>query len=395
MTSANILINHRVLFDGGMGTQIAARGLDTSCPELNLVNAFDDVVRIHMDYIGTGSTVITTDTFGANAIKLRRMGLQSRAVEFMTTGVRAARRAVELCGGNARVAADIGPTGELLAPFGELTYDEAYAAFRAQADAARAAGADLAIIETMSSLLEGKLAALACRDAGLPFILSYTFEGGVRTLMGDTPAACAVTAESLGALAIATNCSGGPEQMLETVRQYRAYTSLPILAQPNAGLPELVDGAVRYPYTPELMTAPMQALLDAGADAAGGCCGTGPEHIRAIAGLEIAPVKAHASVGAMIASSREVAALDGLAADSLTRMPLSEAEDYDDEEPQIVDIDGESPGDAYEMLESLTTMVHVPLFFTGGDAELRAQLMRRCNGCPGEFVDGALLPWRG
>lgn len=387
MKSDNIMINRRILFDGGMGTQLTARGLTGSCPEMHLVTDFDKVAAIHADYAAAGSTVVTTNTFGGNPIKLRKHGLEARAEELCALGVRAAKQGAA---GRALVAMDIGPTGELMEPFGTLTFDDAYAAFRLQADVARREGADLIIIETMASLMEAKIAALAARDAGVPFVLSFTFEQNGRTLMGNTPAVCAVAAKALGAAVLSTNCSGGPEQMLPIISTYAQYSDLPIMAQPNAGLPQVIDGKTVFPYSAEAMVEPVRALIAAGANAIGGCCGTTPAHIAGFNSLDFGPVE-RAVMPDMICSERDVVRVDEL--HDLPELPLDEAEDFDGDEPAlIVDLTGCDADDALESLTALTTMVHVPLIFKGGDEETMRAVLRAYPGAAGVIGFDALAP---
>ncbi len=378
MKCANIMLNRRVLFDGGMGTQLTARGLTGNCPEMHLVTDFDAVVRIHADYVAAGATVITTNTFGANAVKLNKHGLAARAAELARLGAAAARKAAE---GRALVAFDMGPTGELMEPFGALSCAAAYGAYLEQAQAARDAGADLAIIETMSSLLEAKQAALAARDAGLPFALSFTFEGNGRTLMGDAPEACAILADALGACMLSTNCSGGPEQMLPIIKTYAKYTALPLLCQPNAGLPQVVDGVTTFPYSPENMLEPMRALIAAGADAIGGCCGTTPAHTAAFSALEFGPAPRPAPER-MICSARDWARASEL--HDLPRLPLDEAMDYDGDAPAlIVDVAGLDADDACAQLMDLTSMIYLPLVFDGDDEAVLKAVLRAYPGAAG------------
>lgn len=385
MKSANIMINRRVLFDGGMGTQLTARGLTGNCPEMHLVDDFDEVVRIHADYIAAGATVVTTNTFGANAVKLKKHGLADRAAELARLGVQAARKAA---GDKALVAFDMGPTGELMEPFGTLSCTAAYDAYCQQAQAAQAAGADLAMIETMSSLLEAKQAALAAHDAGLPFVLSFTFEGNNRTLMGDAPEACAVLAGALGACMLATNCSGGPEQMLPIIDTYAQYSSLPLLCEPNAGLPRVVGGVTTFPYSPENMLDPMRALIAAGADAIGGCCGTTPAHIAAFNTLEFG-YKPRPQLAAMICSSRNVARVSEL--HDLPRLTLDVAADYDGDAPAvIIDLSGVDADDACEQLMDLTSMIYLPLVFSGDDEAVLKAVLRAYPGAAGVLGHAAL-----
>lgn len=388
MESANIMLNRRILFDGGMGTQIAARGLYAACPEMLLESDFEAIARIHSDYASSGATIVSTNTFGANPIKLSKLGLEKAAQRLNGLGVRAARQGAA---GRALVALDMGPTGELLAPFGEMSFKEVYDAYFEQASSGKAAGADLAIIETMTSLREGKAAALAARDAGLPFVLSFTYEPNGRTLMGDLPNCCAAAAQALGALMLGSNCSGGPEQMLPIIEIYARSTHLPILCQPNAGLPIVENGVTRFPYSPENMLEPMRALIAAGADAIGGCCGTTPAHIAAFSGLEFGP-RAHAAVPEAICSGRIAVRVDELGAiDALPALPLDEAGDFDGDAPAlIVDVNEYDCESAIELMEGAASMVYAPMILRGGSADVLRSLLRAYPGVAGVIGNGEL-----
>ncbi len=262
------------LFDGGMGTMLQARGLEAGeCPErLNLTHP--EVVRgIHRAYAEAGADIITANTFGASR---RKMG--EDPTPYIAAGVALAREA-----GAAYVALDVGPLGELMAPYGTLTFDEAYEMFREIMTAGQQAGADLVLIETMSDLLEVKAALLAAREhTQLPVFATMTFGEDGRTFLGVEPAAAAVTLTSLGADVIGINCSLGPEALRPALQEMIRSTHLPVMIQPNAGLPRLVDGKTVFDVEPEEFARCAALFLEDGAAILGGCCGTDPSHIAAL-----------------------------------------------------------------------------------------------------------------
>ena len=223
------LQNGGLLFDGSMGALIEARGVTTNCPAL--LNAENPALirAIHQDYRAAGADVSIANTFGANPIKLRALGLENRLDELIEKGVALAREA-----GNFALL-DIGPTGEFLRPAGNIGLEEMVQVFRTCAQAGARAGADGVIIETMADAGECRAAVIAAKETGLPVIASMTFEKNARTLTGNPPECCALILEHAGADAIGINCSGGPEEMLEPLRRKRAVINLPIVVQPNAG----------------------------------------------------------------------------------------------------------------------------------------------------------------
>ena len=266
-----------LLLDGGMGTMFQQRGMKPgTLPELLNLTDPDMVEDIQRCYADAGSQFLYTNTFGCNARKLRGTG--HRVVEVVTAAVRIARRA---SAGRALVGLDIGPLGELLEPMGSLTFEEAYDLFAEVMRAGAAAGADLIAIETMTDLYEMKAALLAAKEqTDLPVFCTMTFDATGRTFTGCTVASMAHTLEGLGADAIGVNCSLGPEQLVDIIRELRRNTRLPVIAKPNAGLPDPEDG--HYDMTPERFAQAMVALVDAGASIVGGCCGTTPDYIRAL-----------------------------------------------------------------------------------------------------------------
>ena len=262
-----------LVFDGAMGTQLQERGLAAGeLPELLCLTNPDEVTQVHAAYVAAGADVVTTNTFGANQDKL---GTAATVEEIFGAAVACARRS-----GARYVAADIGPTGQLLEPMGTLSFDDAYELFARQARAATAAGADLFIIETMADLAEAKAALLAVREnSDLPAFVTMTFAEDGRTFLGTTPEVAAVTLSSLGADAVGINCSLGPKEILPFAQRLCRVVpaGMPVFVKPNAGLPNL-DGS--YDITPAEFAAEMAAYLPTGISMLGGCCGSEPESIR-------------------------------------------------------------------------------------------------------------------
>lgn len=263
-----------LLFDGGMGTMLQAAGLVAGeVPELWCLTHADAVTAVHRAYVEAGSDVVTTNTFGANRLKLAG----AAAVDDVFAAAVACARAA----GARYVAADIGPTGALLRPLGTLSFDEAYDLFAEEARAVARAGADLFIVETMTDLAEAKAAYLACREnTDLPVIVTMTFGEDGRTFLGTSPEVAAVTFDALGADAVGINCSLGPTELLPLAKRMRAVTAKPLLVQANAGLPHVEGDATVYDIGPEAYADAVRALVDAGVDLVGGCCGTTPAYIR-------------------------------------------------------------------------------------------------------------------
>jgi 5-methyltetrahydrofolate--homocysteine methyltransferase len=269
-----------VIFDGSMGTRLQSLGLSAgACPEEFTLSHPDTVARVHSEYVEAGAKVLTTNTFGANRKKLAAYGLEGQVAQIVARAVETARRAAA---DRAAVGLSLGPTGLFLEPVGPLGFAEALKIFAEPIDAAREAGADLVIIETMSDLLEVRAASVAARDAGLPFVITMTFEEDGRTVLGTPPGAAAAVGSALGASMIGANCSLGPKELLPVAQALLAESRVPVLIQPNAGLPRLEKGITVFPTGPEEFAAAAQEYLALGVRGAGGCCGTTAEHIRAL-----------------------------------------------------------------------------------------------------------------
>ena len=282
------------IFDGAMGTMLQAAGLKPGeCPELLNINQPEVVKAVHEAYINCGADIIETNTFGANRIKLEHYGLSKRAREINIAAVQTAKAAA---GMQAQVAGSMGPTGRFIAPLGDLSFDEAYDVFFEQAAALAAGGADYLLIETCIDMQEMRAALLAAKAATtLPVICQMSYSEDGRTVSGTDPQTAAITLEALGADIIGANCSLGPEQLIPIIKTLAENCSKPISVQPNAGMPQLVDGKTVFPMTPDDMGRWAPKLVAAGATFIGGCCGTTPAHIAAlktaIAGLKPATRK--------------------------------------------------------------------------------------------------------
>ena len=272
------------IFDGAMGTMLQQRGLapGQSPEELNL--SMPDVVEsVHLDYLRAGADLLITNTFGGSSVKLSEYGLENDIAEINRRAVEIARHACDKYG-HGKVAASLGPTGLFVSPVGDVSFDEMYQIYLEQARAIAEAAPDYFLLETFSDLGEIRAALLACLDAGnreIPVICSMTYTNG-RTLTGVSPAVAAVTLEAMGASVIGCNCSGGPQELKQVVAELAEHTTLPLVVQPNAGLPMLVDGAVAYPLDAQAFADAMEQFLPYQVAFMGGCCGTTPAHIHAL-----------------------------------------------------------------------------------------------------------------
>jgi 5-methyltetrahydrofolate--homocysteine methyltransferase len=272
--------------DGAMGTFLQAKGMGMGdCPESWCISHPEVVKGIAEAYVAAGSQIVETNSFGGSSLKLNSYGLRDKVREFNRAAASLAREAV---GDKGYVAASIGPTGHIAQEEGgELALAEFYESFKEQAAALAEGGADAICIETMSSVLEAVEAIKAAKETGLPVLCTFTFElgrRGFRTMMGVSPDRAARDAVAAGADIIGTNCGNGIAGMIEVVRQMRAAVpQIPILVHANAGVPVVEDGKAFFKETPEYMASRVQELIEAGAGIVGGCCGTGPEHIVAIA----------------------------------------------------------------------------------------------------------------
>jgi len=262
---------------------LQGRGLEPGiCPDALNLSHPNWVAEVARAYVEAGSQIILTNTFGANRVALARHGLGTKAKEINHAAVNISRRAA---GGNTRVFASMGPSGKLLIS-GEVSEKEIAEVFEEQAQSLAEAGADAIVIETMSELAEAKLAMAAARATTLPVVVCMTFDSGRehdRTMMGTTPEEAARELTAAGADGIGANCGQGAEGYIGICKRLRAATNRPVWIKPNAGLPEISDGKLRYHETPQSFANHTQTLIEAGASFVGGCCGTTPEFVQVLA----------------------------------------------------------------------------------------------------------------
>lgn len=275
----DLLNKRRIYFDGGMGTLLQKKGLKAGeKPELWNITHPDVLTEIHLSYLNAGSNVITTNTFGANSLKFDNLE------EIISAAIRNAKKAIELFGGDKSdrfVAFDVGPLGKMLEPMGDMPFEKAVELFAESIKIADKQGADLIIIETMNDCYETKAAVLAAKEnSSLPIFVTNVFDEKGKLMTGADAKAMIAMLESLGVDAVGMNCSLGPKQMLERVREYVKYSSLPVIVNPNAGLPRSIDGKTVFDVDAEEFSDVMKEIAVLGASVLGGCCGTTPEYIE-------------------------------------------------------------------------------------------------------------------
>lgn len=263
-----------MIFDGGMGSMLLSRGLGVGePPELLCLRSPEAVGGVHRLYALSGADIITTNTFGVNSLKY------DNYADIITVAYNIARKAAPEC----YIALDIGPLGRMLKPLGDLDFETAVEVFKASMTVGERLGCDLILIETMTDLYEAKAALLAAKEAtSLPVIISAAFDESGKMMTGASPEALVAMAEGMGATAVGLNCSLGPAAAMPLLRRFLDAASVPVIFQPNAGLPEIVDGNTVYNVDPESYAEYLLSAAEMGASMLGGCCGTTPEYIAAL-----------------------------------------------------------------------------------------------------------------
>lgn len=397
-------LNRKLLiFDGGMGTLLQENGLQGGeLPEVWNIERPDVVRGIHADYAAAGADILTTNTFGANGAKLH--GTAHTAPALVKAGVALAR---EAAGEGVFVALDLGPTGRLLAPFGDLPFEEAYTVFKEAIEAG--SGADLILIETMSDTVEMKAALLAAKEnSALPVVVTCTFDENGKLLTGGTVEAVALLLESLGADAVGINCGLGPVQMLPLLTRMTAATHLPVCINPNAGLPVTVNGKTQFTVGAEEFADCAEQFFAGGAALLGGCCGTTPAHIgeisRRLKGKHVTvrerAQKTRISSGARVVEFGQRPILIGERINPTGKPRLREALKSGDFEylcreaiaqaergADVLDVNVGVPGiDEAAAMEKAVLMLQgvteLPLQIDTGDTEALSRALRLYNGKP-------------
>jgi 5-methyltetrahydrofolate--homocysteine methyltransferase len=396
-----------LFWDGGTGTILQSWGLAAGeLPERWNLDHPDKIVELHRQYYEAGCDIVNTNTFGANALKY-----PDDLEAVVTAAVRHVQEARRLCGrqDDGYVALDLGPTGRLLAPTGDLPFEEAVDLFKQVVRIGAAAGADLVLIETMTDSYEAKAAVLAAKEAcDLPVCCTVSFDKSGKMLLGGTPETVVPMLEGLGVAALGINCSLGPEQMVPLARRMAECASVPVIITPNAGLPRNVDGHDVYDLTPEEYTYYMKQIAACGVQVLGGCCGTTPDYMRsvidAVLDLPFVPqtlkhgtvVTSHAIaveigkgpvvIGERINPTGKKAFKEALRKGDVDYI-LSEGLKQEDAGAQILDVNVGLPEiDEPAMIEAVVTRLQavcaLPLQIDTSDAQAMEQAMRHYNGKP-------------
>ena len=380
-----------LLLDGATGTQLQARGLQAGeCPERWNVERREEMTAIHRAYYEAGADLVLSNTFGANRLKLR--GCPYSVDEVVSAALENLRQARDQAG-RGWLGLDVGPTGRLMAPMGELDFDQAVEAFSEVIRAGARAGADAVVVETMTDLYELKAAVLAARECcDLPVLATAAFGENGRLLTGGDSAALVSLLEGLGVDALGLNCGAGPLQLSATAEELLKLASVPVIFKPNAGLPHPeADGTVRYDIDADAFARAVAELVGRGVWAAGGCCGTTPGHISrlraACQGLE--PPAAEPRAHVLISSGAQAldvsrTELDGIQPIAVPEDPddlLDEVFDRQDEGEPLLRLNFAQSGlTPLEAVEAVQEVSRLPLWLEGARAEALADALRRLNG---------------
>src|SRR5271156_5003011 len=299
-----------VLSDGAMGTLLYAKGIfiNRCYDELNLSQP--ELIRgVHHEYLQAGAEIVETNTFGGNSFRLARHSLADRVRDINVAGAHVAREAAKSF--DVWVAGSIGPLGVRIEPLGKTSFEEARTAFREQVAALVEGGVDLFMLETFGYLEELHQAVLACRDVNpkIPIVAQVTIDEDGNCLDGSDPEAFAARLTEWNVDVLGINCSVGPVAMLDAIEGVRAATSLPLAAQPNAGMPRSVEGRNIYLCSPEYMASYTRKFVAAGVQLVGGCCGTTPDHIRAMkAALRVREARGKAASAQVVGAAAPIVA---------------------------------------------------------------------------------------
>ena len=392
--------NEFVILDGAMGTMLQGMGMKPGeIPELYNIEKPEWTEKIHRSYIDAGSMIVYANTFGASRVKLASSG--KKPADVIPPAIANAKRAAQ---GRAYVALDIGPIGQLLEPSGELSFEEAYDIFKEEVIAGR--DADLIVIETMTDLHETKAALLAAKEnSGLPVLCMMTFEENKRTFTGCAVSSAALTLEGLGADAVGVNCSLGPDELYPVVEEFVRWTHLPVIAKPNAGLPDPETG--EYHVTPEEFAESAAKMARLGVKIFGGCCGTDPDYIRALCRKlsELKYVKNEHTIPAAVCTPENTVVIDcpriigerinptgkkrfkeALKSNDIDYI-LSQAVEQSEAGAELLDVNVGLPGiDERDMMictiKAIQSITNLPLQIDSTDPEVLDAALRVYNGKP-------------
>jgi len=390
-----------IMFDGAMGTMLHKAGLTQGqLPESYNITHPEIIREIHESYIRAGADIVTTNTFQANDLKLKHGSYSSE--EVIQAGVTLAKES-----GAKYVALDIGPLGQLIEPTGEITFEEAYDLFARQIKVGAETGAHLILLETFSDLYEAKAAVLAAKEnSSLPVICTMTFQKDRKTLLGTDPITATLVLQALGVDALGVNCSLGPKELIPIVEEILKYAEVPVIAQPNAGLPKFDGANSYYDLTPEEFAGYIKIMAKSGVAIFGGCCGTTPEYMMAAkkALSDLSPVKTSPKNIRSACSGRETVFFQGqtvsvgeinlgeekfreaLLAGNI-RAIVSEAKKQQKTGAQVlkINIGVLEPIKGVlikDLIKKLQRNIHIPFIFEGANVEAIESAIRVYNGKP-------------
>jgi methionine synthase I (cobalamin-dependent) len=275
-----------IILDGAMGTLLMERGLNAGkAPEIWNIDKPEIVGEVHKNYIEAGAKVILTNSFGGNWIRLHRHNMEEKTYQLNKAAAVIADKQAKISSEGVIVAGSVGPSGELIKPYGSLKYEDVRESFKEQIRGLVDGGVDVIWIETMSDLVEVNAAIEAARSlCGLPIIVTLSFDSSGATMMGVHPKDALISLREKDLFAIGANCGKGPEELIESIKQmHETDSSIRLVAKANAGIPKLLAGQVYYDGTPEIMAVYAREVKESGAKFIGACCGSTPEHIRAMA----------------------------------------------------------------------------------------------------------------
>ncbi len=394
-------IRFPLILDGATGTQLQKRGYmgDMSAEQWVLENP-ESIIEIQKSYVEAGSNVLYSPSFGANRRKLEEHGIFNKTVEYNRRLAQLSQKAAD---GRAWVAGDISPTGMFLSPLGEASFEELVDIYTEQAAGLEEAGVDLFVIETMMTLSDARAAVLAVRSVSdKPIFVTFTCDENGRSLSGTDVAAALVVLQGMGISAFGLNCSAGPDQMLTQLQRLREFARVPLIAKPNAGMPQIVDGKTVYDCPPEEFAGYVKPMLEAGVAVFGGCCGTTAEHIAALrAALEnakfVRPAPQHSD---MLPSSTEkntaylpVDAKHGRVLEVSGNLEDDISDELDSDEAMIaIHLAGWDDMDAFADCQY---MISKPLCIICDDADVLESALRVYQGralYEGPLAEAELLP---
>ena len=383
-----------LILDGATGTELQKRGFTGSdCAELWTLEHPEAILEIQRGYVEAGSRILYTPTFGANRTKLEAHGIFNQVGDFNR---RLAALSKEAAGGRAWVAGDIAPTGLFLYPLGDTSFEELVDIYTEQAAALEEAGVDLFVIETMMTLAEARAAVLAVKSVSdKPVFVSFTCDENGRTLAGSDVTALLQIMQGMGVDAFGLNCSVGPDEMVKQLKRLREIARVPLIAKPNAGVPEVVDGETVYCCPPAAFTAHLEEMAAAGVWMFGGCCGTDAGHIRALSEAVpaltlVSPAPQHsealpcATEKALFFLPPDVAVGEAMPVTADLEDRLEEALDTD---APVLTLAITSP-DELEDFAACQVLITKPLCLNCADAELLEQALRLYQGLA--LYDGPL-----